>query len=208
MASSAGHEPAREITIIKVSNPFPSTSQASSSTVRSPLRFSLPPFPPRGLTTSQIYIHAFFFRTLVLSSFWTNKPWSQVGVVPSSPPVLAFIFLSRTGFQQSHCSSIFFVEWVLLLIHALSRAFRKSICTQEKVPTTLYEYTEISCIDKLCVKSRPEWSQRCFAIIIGAPCTRLSALGTLHSYTRYVSLYTSIITYFVTRSPPDRPVVS
>ena len=54
-------------------------------------------------------------------------------VVPSPPRFLPSNFIAHRV-QQSHCSSIF--HRVLLR----SRAFRESICAQEKVPTNVYEY--------------------------------------------------------------------
>ena len=58
------------------------------------------------------------------------------GVVPSSPRFLPSIFIAHRV-QHSHYSSIFHRVSVA---NSRSRAFRKSICAQEKVPTNLYEY--------------------------------------------------------------------
>ena len=57
------------------------------------------------------------------------------GVDPSPPRFLPSIFIAHRV-QQSHCSSIFQSNDA----NSRSRAFRKSICAQEKVPTNLYEY--------------------------------------------------------------------
>ena len=75
----------------------------------------------------------FFFFTLLLSSFWTSR--GHTGVVPSPPRFLPSIFIAHRV-QQSHCSSIFHRS----VANSRSRAFRKSFCAQEKVPTNLYEY--------------------------------------------------------------------
>ena len=81
------------------------------------------------------YVYCFFF----LSHFCF--PLSGQAVVTdrcrSVPPprFLSSIFVAHT-FLQSHCSSISHRS----LANSRSRAFRKSICAQEKVPTNLYEY--------------------------------------------------------------------
>ena len=75
-----------------------------------------------------------FFRTLLLFSFWTTAV--VTGVVPSPPRFLPSNFIAHR------------VPAILLLVdcsssvaaNSRSRAFRKSICAQEKkVPTNLYE---------------------------------------------------------------------
>ena len=73
-------------------------------------------------------IFFFFFLTLSLSSFWTSRGHR---CRPFFPPVLASIFIAHRV-QQSHCSSIFHR---VKIANSRSRAFRKSICSQEKVPT-------------------------------------------------------------------------
>ena len=78
-------------------------------------------------------IELFFFLALLLSSLWTSRGRR---CRPFSPRFLPSIFIAHRV-QQSHCSSIFHR---VLQTHALTRAFRKSICAQEKVPTSLYEY--------------------------------------------------------------------
>ena len=67
-----------------------------------------------------------------------DKPWSQVGVDPSSPPVLLPSIFIAHRVQQSHCSSIF--HRVLLTHALLALSASKSICTQEKIHTNLFEY--------------------------------------------------------------------
>ena len=74
----------------------------------------------------------FFFLTLLLSSFWTSRGHR---CRPFFPPVLAFNFLSRIGFSNPTAS-----RFSSSVANSRSRAFRKSICAQEKVPTNLYEY--------------------------------------------------------------------
>ena len=74
----------------------------------------------------------FFFLTLLLSSSWTSRGHR---CRPFSPPVLAFNFYRAQGpvipLLDDFSSSI---------ANSRSRAFRKSICAQEKVPTNLYTY--------------------------------------------------------------------
>ena len=59
----------------------------------------------------------------------------EEGVVPSSPRFVPSIFIAHRV-QQSHCSSVFHRVSVA---NSRSRAFRKSICAQEKVPTDFPE---------------------------------------------------------------------
>ena len=62
-----------------------------------------------------------------------DKPWSQCR--PFSPPVLAFNFCGAQG------SAIpLLVDFSSSVANSRSRAFRKSICAQEKVSMNLYEY--------------------------------------------------------------------
>ena len=75
----------------------------------------------------------FFFSHTLLSSFWTSRGHR---CRPSSPRFLPSIFIAHRV-QRSHCSSIFHGVFVA---NSCSRAFRKSISAQEKVPTNLYEY--------------------------------------------------------------------
>ena len=84
--------------------------------------------PPRGF-----YFFLFFLHTIhLLSSFWTSRGHR---CLPFSPPVLAFIFYRTWG------SAIpLLVDFSSSVANSRSRAFRKSICAQEKVPTNLHEY--------------------------------------------------------------------
>ena len=73
----------------------------------------------------------FFLVALLLSSFWT-KP-VVTGVVPSPPPVFAFKYYRAEG------SAIpLLVDFSSSVAYSRSRAFRKSICAQEKVSTNIY----------------------------------------------------------------------
>ena len=68
----------------------------------------------------------FFFRTLVLSSFWTSRGHR---CRPFSPQVLAFNFYSAEG------SAIpLLVDFSSSVANSRCRVFRESICAQEKVP--------------------------------------------------------------------------
>ena len=69
--------------------------------------------------------------TLVLSSFGTSHG-HRCG--PFSPPVLAFSFHRASG------SAIPLLDFSSSVAYSRPRAFRKSICAQEKVPTKVYEY--------------------------------------------------------------------
>ena len=67
-------------------------------------------------TTTTIYVYIsffYFFRTLLLSRFWTSRGHR---CRPFSPRFLPSIFIAHRV-QQSRCSSIFHRE---LLIHALA----------------------------------------------------------------------------------------
>ena len=59
------------------------------------------------------------------------------GVVPFSPPVLAFNFYRAYGVQKA---VPLLVDFSSSVAYSRPRAFRKSICAQEKVPTNLCEY--------------------------------------------------------------------
>ena len=74
----------------------------------------------------------FFFRILLLSSFWTSRGHRCRSF---SSPVLAFNFLSRIGFSNPTAR-----RFSLSVANSRSRVFRKSICAQEEVPTNLHEY--------------------------------------------------------------------
>ena len=75
----------------------------------------------------------FSFLTLLLPSFCTSRGHM---CRPFSPPGSCLQFFIAHRVQQSHCSSIFH----RVIANSRSRAFRKSICAQEKVPTNLYEH--------------------------------------------------------------------
>ena len=95
--------------------------------------------PPPAVSSPErrclFFFSLFFFLTLLFSSFWTSRGhrWCH----PFSPPVLTFNFNRATGFAIPLCSSIFHRVSVA---NSRSRAFRKSICAQEKFPTNLHEY--------------------------------------------------------------------
>ena len=57
------------------------------------------------------------------------------GVVPSPPQFLPSIFIAHLGLALP-----LLVDFSSSVANSRSRAFRKSICAQEKVPTKLYEY--------------------------------------------------------------------
>ena len=80
-----------------------------------------------------IFYFILFFHTSTFQLL--DKPWS--GVAPSFTPVLAFNFYRALHRVQSHCS---FVDFSSSVANSRSRAFRKSICAKEKVPTNLCEY--------------------------------------------------------------------
>ena len=72
-----------------------------------------------------------FFFTLVLSSFWTGRGYK---CRPFSLPVLVFNLNCAWG------SAIpLLVNFSSSVANSRSRAFRKSMCTQEKTLTNLYE---------------------------------------------------------------------
>ena len=74
----------------------------------------------------QGYFNNFTFQLL-------DKLWSQVSSL--LPLGCCLQFLSRIGFSNPTARR-FFIE----CYYSRSRAFRKSICAQEKVATNLYEY--------------------------------------------------------------------
>ena len=59
-----------------------------------------------------------------------DKPWSQVYVVPSSPCGSCFQFSSRIGLSNP----ALIVDFLSIVANSRSRAFRESICAQEKSP--------------------------------------------------------------------------
>ena len=79
-----------------------------------------------------IFFFFFFSRTSTFQLL--DKPGSQV--LSLLPPGSCLQFLSRIGFSNPTARR-FFME---CLANSRSRAFCKSICAEEKVPTNLYEY--------------------------------------------------------------------
>ena len=76
----------------------------------------------------------FFFFFFSPSSFPASGQAVVTGAVPSPPPVLAF------NFYRAKSSAIPLLVGFSSSANSRSRAFRKSICAQEKVPTNLYAY--------------------------------------------------------------------
>ena len=87
--------------------------------------------------TAGEYFHFYYIYLVLFSQTYFSAPGQAVdtGVVPSPPRFLPSIFIAHRV-QQSHCSSIF----IECFANSRSRAFRKSICAQENVPTNLFEY--------------------------------------------------------------------
>ena len=91
--------------------------------------------PLQRLQTPGSWEFFFFFSSLshsLLSSFWTSRGHR---CRPFSPPVLAFNYYRAWG-SAVHL----LVDLSSNVANSHSRAFRKSVCAQEKVPTNLYEY--------------------------------------------------------------------
>ena len=76
------------------------------------------------------FLFSFLFRTSTFQLL--DKPWSQVSSL--FRPGSCLHFLSRIGFSNPTARRFF------IAANSRSRAFRKSIYAQEKVPTNLYEY--------------------------------------------------------------------
>ena len=98
------------------------------------LRYLVADFLMGGLRSEELRNFFFFLHAHILSSFLTRRGHR---CHPFLPPGSCLQFFIAHRFQQSHCSSIFHRA---LLTHSRSRAFRKSLCAQEKVPAYLYEY--------------------------------------------------------------------
>ena len=64
-----------------------------------------------------------------------DKPWSQVSSLFPPGSCLQLFIAHRV--QQPHSARRIFIECCL---NPRSRAFRESICAQEKVPTNFFEY--------------------------------------------------------------------
>ena len=83
------------------------------------------------------YYFKYFFSFFLFSHTFTfqllDKSWSQVSSL--LPPGSCLQFLSRIGFSNPTAR-----RFSSSVAHSRSRAFRKSICAQEKVPTNLYAY--------------------------------------------------------------------
>ena len=76
----------------------------------------------------------FFFLTFLLSSLWTSRGRR---CRPIFPPDLTFNFLSCIGVSNPAARRFF----IGCIANSRSRAFRNSICAQEKVPTNFLEYS-------------------------------------------------------------------
>ena len=77
--------------------------------------------------------HHYFFHTHLLSSFWTGR---RHRCRPFSVPGLAFYFHRAWGLAIP-----VLVDFSSSVANSRSRAFRRSICAQEKkISTNLYEY--------------------------------------------------------------------
>ena len=88
------------------------------------------------LSVRVLQYKTYTLKYIFFSHFYLQASGQAVvtGVVPSPPPVLAFNFcFIAHRVQQSHCWSIFSSNDA----NSRSRAFRLSICAQEKVPTNL-----------------------------------------------------------------------
>ena len=78
------------------------------------------------------YIYIYFFAHF---HFPASGQAVVTGVIPSSPRFLPSIFISHRVQQIP-----LLVDGSSSVANSRSRAFRKSICPQEKVPTNIYEY--------------------------------------------------------------------
>ena len=86
---------------------------------------------PLGYCLAGVYsLQATFFFSFVHFYFPASGKAVATGIVPSSPRFLPSISIAHRV-QQSHCSSIF----QRVLLTPRSRAYRKSICAREKVPS-------------------------------------------------------------------------
>ena len=74
----------------------------------------------------------FFFHASTFQIFWASRGHRCRAFFP---PVLAF-----NGYRALGSAIPLLVDFSSSVANSRSRAFRKSICTQEKVPTNLYEY--------------------------------------------------------------------
>ena len=84
-----------------------------------------PPTLKDGLCTT-----FFFFAHFYYTFQFLDKPWSQVSSL--LPPGSCLQFLSRIGFSNPTAR-----RFSSSVANSRSRAFRKSICAQEKLPTNI-----------------------------------------------------------------------
>ena len=76
------------------------------------------------------------FGVFIFTFYFLASEQAVVTGVPAPPRFLPSIFIAHRV-QQFHCSS---VDNLSSVASSRSRAFRKSVCAQEKSPTNLYEY--------------------------------------------------------------------
>ena len=88
----------------------------------------------RALLPSCDLLLFFIFSSHTSTFQLLDKPWSQVSSL--LPPDSCLQVLSRIGFSAIPL----LVDFSSSVANTRSRAFRKSIRAQEKVPTNLYEY--------------------------------------------------------------------
>ena len=84
------------------------------------------------LSAAHMDVFVFFFIYHTFTFQVLDKAWSQVS---SLPPGSCLQFLSRIGFSNPTAG-----RFSSSVANSRSRAFRKSTCAQEKVPTNSYEY--------------------------------------------------------------------
>ena len=88
------------------------------------------PNMPRSMSTC-LFLFLFLFLTLTFQLL--DKLWSQVSYL--LPPGTCLQFLSRIGFSIPTAR-----RFSSNVANSRFRAFRESICAQEKAPTNVYEY--------------------------------------------------------------------
>ena len=88
-------------------------------------------------TVYTTFFFMFSFFIFVFSRFYFSSFWTSCGLRcrPFSPPGTCLQFLSRIGFSVPTARRL-----SSNVANSRFRAFRESICAQEKVPTNLYEY--------------------------------------------------------------------
>ena len=77
-------------------------------------------------------LHILFFHTHLLSSFWTSRGHRCRSFFP---PLHAYKIYCAWG-----SANPLLVDFSSRVANVRSRAFRKSICAQEKVPTNIYDF--------------------------------------------------------------------